>query len=368
MRALLDALLVNGPRSGVEHAVVELARALVQLGSGEVAVACRRFLPRAEPWLAQAEVVRAPSWTVGRLGRIAAQQLWLPRLAKRYPVLHGPAYVLPWAWPGRCLLTVYDLIALLHPAWAKPANVWHYRLLLPRSVAKADVVIAPSRVVADELREHLRVEAGRVRVIPLGVRAPFLTPASAEDIAAFRGAYGLHRPFFAVAGNLEPKKNVRGVVRAFELAAPRVEEDLVIAGRLGWRYQADLAALAASPLRPRMRLLGRLTDAQLRCLYSACTALIQWSRYEGFGLVPLEAMSCGAAVIVSDGGALPEVAGPGAWVVPLAAPEALAEAMVALAGDLTRRRQLAERGRRWAQRFTWHAHAQAVLDLYRQLA
>jgi glycosyltransferase involved in cell wall biosynthesis len=261
-------------------------------------------------------------------------------------------------------------MALRHPEWTKRLNALHFGLIVPRSAARADAILVPSQAVAADVATLPGVASDKIVVAPLGVREvcrPMPTPAPAE-VDAFRASHALTRPFFSVVGNLEPKKNLRAVLRAFEIASPRLDHDLVLVGRPGWRCADDLAAFRASPVAGRVRLLGRLPDADLRALYAASTALLQWSLYEGFGLVPLEAMACGAPVIVSDGGALPEVAGPAAEVVPLGDPEALAEAMVGLATDDDRRRVMGERGQEWSAGFTWTAHATRALDLYRALA
>ncbi len=368
MLALVDALILNGFRSGVENSVLELLRALTVLAPDDVTFAARRALLESEPWLADRHLMLAPSLAPGRAGRILAEQLWLPSAAHAAKVLHGPAYVLPLRWHGRSVVTIYDLIALRHPEWTKRLNALHFGLIVPRSAARADAILVPSQAVAADVSTLPGVAAEKIVVAPLGVREVCRPTPTAAEVDAFRAAHGLSRPFFAVVGNLEPKKNLRAVLCAFEIASPRLDHDLVLVGRPGWRCAEDLAAFRASPVAGRVRLLGRLPDADLRALYAASTALLQWSLYEGFGLVPLEAMACGAPVIVSDGGALPEVAGPAAEVVPLGDPEALAEAMVALASDDDRRRVMGERGLEWSARFTWTAHATRALDLYRTLA
>jgi glycosyltransferase involved in cell wall biosynthesis len=370
MLALVDALLPNGHRSGVEHSVVELVRALARLAPEEVGYACRASLLATEPWLRGKRVFVAPRWASGRLGRIAAEQFWLPAAVRKAQVrlLHGPAYVLPLGWQGRCVVTVYDLIALLHPEWTKPSNALHFRLLVPRSVRKADMVIAPSLFVADEIAENLR-RTGRIRVVHLGVREVFREAAKDEEVDSFRRSFGLDRPYFAVVGNIEPKKNLRAVVKAFEIVASQLDHELVVVGRFGWRWEEDVRAMQEGSVAARIRFLGPLSDHDLRACYAGCTALIQFSLYEGFGLTPLEAMACGAAAVVSDGGALPETAGPGAMVVPLdGGPEALAAALVRLAEDTQFRADLVARGRQWSQRFTWAGHAERVLQVYEMLA
>ena len=375
MGVLFDALLLEGPRSGVEVSVAETGRALVEaagasrdLAPEDLTFACRGSLVAKEEWLESARTLRAPAWAVGRAGRILAEQLWLPRAGRHHAVLHGPAYVLPLGWRGASVVTVYDLVALAHPQWTKRSNALHYGFVLPRSVRKADVVVVPSKIVREEVMELLGVPEERIRVLPLGVRDVFRQPPAPGEVEDFRTRFSLERPFFAVVGNIEPKKNIAGTLRAFEIAALRVPHDLVIAGRKGWRCERDLAALEGSPLRDRVRVVGRLSDGNLRCLYHACTALVQWSLYEGFGLVPLEAMACGAVVVVSTGGALPETAGPGARRVALGDPAELAEALVVLAQHESIRRTLVADGLRWSRQFTWRGHAEALLGIYRDLA
>lgn len=370
MLALVDALLPDGHRGGVEHSVVELVRALARLAPEQVGYACRRVLLASEPWLAERPVLVAPRWATGRLGRIVAEQLWLPAAARKANVglVHGPAYVLPIGWKGPCVVTVYDLIALLHPGWTKRSNALHYRLVVPRSVRRAEMVIAPSLVVADEIAENLQ-RMGRIRVVHLGVRDIFREPVGEAEVEMFRASFGLQRPYFAVVGNIEPKKNLRAVVRAFEIAAPKLDHELVVVGRFGWRWEEDVRAMRNSEVAERIRFLGPLSDSDLRACYAGSTALVQFSLYEGFGLTPLEAMACGTAAVVSDGGALPEIAGPGGVVVPLEdGPEALAAAMVRLAEDSQHRAEVVARGRQWSRRFTWAAHAERVLQLYQMLA
>ncbi|MBC7286583.1 MAG: glycosyltransferase family 4 protein [Armatimonadetes bacterium] len=367
MAVFYDALVINGPPSGVEYAVAELMKALANAGA-DVTFVCRRRLADAEPWLPKQKVVVAPWWAAGRAGRVLAEQLWLPRLGGRRDVIHGPAYVLPIRWRGPSVVTVYDLVALRFPQWTKPANARHYQAVVPASVRKADVVVVPSEHVAREIVEIIQVPASKIRVIPLGVRSAVRCGASAAAIERLSQRYGLSDRFFAVVGNIEPKKNIAGVVAAFDIAANHIPHELVLVGGKNWRSGPDMRAIAAARHRGRIRLLGRVSDDDLPALYARATAVVQWSLYEGFGMVPLEAMMCGSAAIVSDGGALPETAGPGAYVVPLGDPRDLAEAMIRVATDDAFRSQLVERGRKWAERFSWEAHAAAVMDIYEALA
>ena len=121
-----------------------------------------------------------------------------------------------------------------------------------------------------------------------------------------------------------------------------------------------------SPVRDRIVRTGPIAEPDLPALYSAARLLIQWSWYEGAGLPPLEAMACGTPALVSDGGALPELAGQAAEVVPLGPPEQLAEGIMALLEDPQRCAQIVQKGRHLADRWTWTRHALQVIALYKE--
>ncbi len=356
---LVDGLLLGWPGGGVEASVEQLARELLRLAPDLVRVAATPRAAQLDPPPPADKLVMAPRYSACRPGRVLAQHTWLARAARGFSLLHGAAYVLPAPYRGPGVATVYDLIALRHPEWVRLGNALHYRWALPRTLANAQAIIAPSRVVADEV---LSFGARRVEVVPLGVRDIFFRSPPGEVPAALAG-----KPFFLVVGNIEPKKNLAAVVEAYEAVAGEVDELLAIAGRPGWKCGPVLRRIRSSPAASRIVLLGRVPDGALAALYRSCTALVQYSLYEGFGLVPLEAMACGAAVIASDGGALPEVCGPAAHIVPLGDTGQLAEALKWLSHDEDARRQLGERGWRHAAQFTWRRHAAAVLQIYGEL-
>jgi len=260
------------------------------------------------------------------------------------------------------VLTVYDVLAVTHPEWCKQLNAWHYGRALPASVRRADLILTPSEAVRAEVIA-LGAAAQKVRAIWLGI-GEHMRPCAPEAVAAVRERYGLDRPYIVWVGNIEPKKNLPGLVRAFELAAERVPHDLVIAGKVGWRAAPSVAALENSPQRARIRRLGYVAPGELPALYTGADVAVQWSLYEGAGLPAVEAMACGTPAIVSDGGALPEWAGQVAPVVPLGDPAQLADCLVELLTDRKRREDLAARGLQWAQQFTWQRYAGKVMESY----
>ncbi|MCD6360919.1 MAG: glycosyltransferase family 4 protein, partial [Armatimonadetes bacterium] len=214
--------------------------------------------------------------------------------------------------------------------------------------------------------EHLGVRPERTKLAPLGVSGHF-RPVEPEQVRAVVERHGLSERYLLCVGNIEPRKNLPGIIAAFEAVADRIPHELVIAGRRGWRCGPSLRAMKSSPVARRIRWLGYVSEEELPALYAGADALVQWSLYEGFGLTPLEAMACGTATVVSDGGALPEVVGEAAAVAPLAAgPAGLAEMLVAVIEDDDMHATLIERGRARAARFTWRGHARLVAEAYRE--
>ena len=371
MHIALDCLVVGRHPSGVERAVSGLLEGLAacDLTEHHVSVLAGREFASEGPAGAGFELHTAPAWTRWRLGRVLYEQAVLPGLLRRWQadLLHGTAYVLPLRWRGPSVVTIHDTVTLTHPEWCKTLNVWHYRAVMTRSARAASAVVVPSAHAQRAVVEHIGVDEARTRVAPLGVGEEF-RPARAEAIEALRERYGLPDRYLLCVGNLEPRKNLTAVIEAFESFAQNAPHGLVLAGKPGWRWRPVFQAVVSSSVAQRIDWLGYVSSEDLPALYSGAEALVQWSLDEGFGLAPLEAMACGTPAVISDGGALPEVAGEAALMVPLSAgPEGLTAELLRLAEDEGLRQELTERGRRHAAGFTWRAHAERMMSIYEEV-
>ncbi len=158
-------------------------------------------------------------------------------------------------------------------------------------------------------------------------------------------------------------------MHAFEellVAQPELDLQLVIVGGRGWLSSGVFEAIEKSPMREHIILTGYLGDDDLRALYSSCRCFIYPSMYEGFGLPPLEAMSCGAPVIAGSASAIVEVTGGTARLVDPESTEEIARAILEVVENEEMRRQLAEAGRLRAAEFSWSRTAQLTLEVYRE--
>ena len=364
MRIAYDATTLVPPYSGVQVAVEGAARALArELGEDLTVVVPRSYrLPCGE-----ATVLHAPISGRSRVARIAWEQLQLPRAARAQhaDLLHAPAYVMPLRWRGPAVVTVYDLLTLTHPEWCRRGNVAHFRLTLPRTLRRAERIVVPSHSAAEEILAHTDTDPAKLRELPLGVEECF-QPASPEDLARLRQRRGLPERYVLLVGNLEPKKNVPGMIRLFARLAKNFPHSLVLAGREGWGDSHAWRRTVEELPPARVNLLGYVPREDLPALYSGAALFVQLSWHEGFGLPPLEAMACGTPVVVSNRGALPEISGPGALVVDPEDEPAAVQALEELLAVESRRRELAERGRRHVARYTWAAHARGLLQVYQE--
>jgi glycosyltransferase involved in cell wall biosynthesis len=278
-------------------------------------------------------------------------------------VVHGPNFVVP---PSRRraateLATVHDLTCVRFPELCT-RDTLQYPDLIRRALRRGAHLHTVSQFVADEIVEVFAVEPARVHVVPNGI-----DPIGEGDAAAGRARAGADRYVLAV-GTIEPRKDLPLLVDAFDqVAAIDTDVRLVVAGQDGWGSGAFDAALERAHHRDRVVRPGFVDDRTRADLLAGAAVFAYPSKYEGFGLAPLEAMAAGTPVVATRAGALPEVLADGArFVAPGNAAE-LAEALHSVLDDAGERDRLVNAGRARARHFSWDACADGVVNLYRRL-
>ncbi len=262
-------------------------------------------------------------------------------------LVHAPTPLHPPRRTGRPLVvTVHDAVAWSHPETLTPRGVAWHRAMITRAADTADLLVVPTRAVADELARHVTLR--EVAVVGEGVSGDLALPDDHEHRAA---AMGLPERFLLTVATLEPRKNLTGLVEA--MAVADLGLPLLCVGQQGWGV--------TGPAAPDVRLMGRVPDADLAVLLHRATALVVPSLSEGFGLPLLEGMAAGTPVLTSDAPALVEVGAGAALAVPLAD---LPDGLRAVVQDEALRARLRVAGPRRAADFTWTGAAHELWSAY----
>jgi len=280
-------------------------------------------------------------------------------------VVHGTNFVVPPARRAARVATVHDLTTVRFPELCDRPTL-AYPGLVRRAVSRGAWVHTPSAFVAAEVVETLGADPERVRAVHSGVPALPDAPAGRDAEVAARFLPPATERYVLAVGTAEPRKDLPGLVRAFdELAGARPGVALVLAGPGGWGSDALSLAIGRSAFRDRVVRTGWLDDEELSSLLRRAALLAYPSLYEGFGFPPLQAMAAGVPVVATRAGALPEVLGDAAELVAPGDHEALAGGLARVLDSTALHGELVARGRDRAGRFTWDRCAEGLAALYR---
>jgi glycosyltransferase involved in cell wall biosynthesis len=357
----IDATPLLGARTGVGRYVAGLVQGLGELAAPPDLV-LTEFTLRRGPDRGSAvygsHITRAPRRLPARLLHQAWMRSdWPPieALTGRLDVFHGTNYVLPPLRRARGVLTVHDLSYERYPDTVSAASLT-YRTLVPRGLRRANAVVVDSAAVGEEVVAQYAVPRELLVVAPLGVDPVWAaTEAPTPD---WLRSHGLPERYLLFVGNREPRKNLPvllGAVRLMREDDPATPP-LVLVGPPGWGPALDASRLPASAVVTT----GYLGDADLRRVVAGAECLAFPSRYEGFGLPPLEALAAGTPVVVSDIAVLREVCGEHAAYAPVDDATALA---ASLRATLDAPPDPAP-GRAHAATFTWRRCAELTMRAY----
>jgi glycosyltransferase involved in cell wall biosynthesis len=281
----------------------------------------------------------------------------LATLSDRVDIVHVQYTVSPF-FSMPVVTTVHDISFKLFPELFSRKDRILLNWSVPASIRRACRIIGVSENTRrDILASYRRTPPAKVLAIPLAAGPqyqPLSTDASNDARSLLEKQYGLAGPFVLAVGVLQPRKNLPMLVKAFRAAkrVARCPHRLVVVGKSGWLTQ-DIETALASTTEDDVIRTGYVPDEHLPAFYGCADLMCYPSLYEGFGLPPLEAMSCGCPVIASRVSSLPEVVGDAGVLLD---PENLGEwidSIARLLGDPAERERLAAEGLAQAAKFSW---------------
>ncbi|HJX39787.1 MAG TPA: glycosyltransferase family 1 protein [Anaerolineae bacterium] len=312
----------------------------------------------------------------GDLSKVWFEQVSFPRvcLSEDLEVAHVPYFAPPLFVSDRTVVTIHDLIPLIEPAYRGSALVRLYTHLVAAGARRAAAIVTDSQASQKDVLRLLGVSPEVVHVIYLAVGSTYQPVTDERELDRVRAKHGLPETYILYLGGFDRRKNLATLLAAYASldGQSMAGAPLVIAGRLpagNSQFFPDPRAMVENGgLEGRVIFIGWVTEEDKPALYSGATLFLFPSLYEGFGLPVLEAMSCGTAVVASNAASLPEIAGDAAVLVDPQEPEALATAIADLLKDVSRRKELARRGRERAQLFSWNNTVAQTVAVYESVA
>jgi glycosyltransferase involved in cell wall biosynthesis len=270
--------------------------------------------------------------------------------------------------PRAQVIHMKTMHAFTTPESLDPLPRLYRRMSYPRSMRVADVVIVNSESLRSEIKQHLRVDERKLRLIPEAVDHDLFKPDHSGTARARVASYGVTKPFALFVSSLWSYKNCHGLLRAWALARAELggRQLVFVGGGREAKYIASLHSLADElDISGDVVFTGGLPLEQTVAFYQAADVLVYPSFNETFGLPILEAMACGCPVVTSDTSSMPETAGGAAVLCDPHEPASIARAIMDAVGP--DRDRLRDAGLRRAGQFTWGAAAAATLDVYREV-
>jgi len=277
-------------------------------------------------------------------------------------------YVIPPGVKGEKALYVYDMVYRACPETMEETTRMYMERNVENSCRRADFIITISEFSKNEIIKYLEISSERIYVVPCGVDLSVYNPNINErKVAAVRKKFQINRPYYLYLGTLEPRKNIAMIVNAYcKVKEKKLDKlpQLVIAGKRGWGYQELFEMVQKYGLQEDIIFTDYISEEEKPPLLKGAICFLFPSLYEGFGMPPLEAMACGTPVIVSDQASLPEVVGDAGILVNPQDSEMMARHMKRLYDEPDYRKQLSQKCRKQAERFTWKIAASKLMEVY----
>jgi glycosyltransferase involved in cell wall biosynthesis len=314
------------------------------------------------------QVIECSNYLGLRLLRLLWEQLILPlQLVKmNIQVLHSIHYTLPFLAPCKTVVTFHDMTFFLFPEKHTFVKRYFFKLFIRISSKRATRLVAVSENTKKDMIELLGIRAEKISVIYETVDSRYRPIDDKHLSEELSRKYGIKKRFILYVGTLEPRKNVTFLLKAYHKLSIdyRISHQLVIVGKKGWGYKDIFSTAESLAMGDQVLFTGYVPEDELPFLYNSADLFVYPSLYEGFGIPPLEALSCGTPTISSDISSMPEVVGNAGLLVDPHNVNQLSKAMYDVLMDIELRRNLSQAGLNRAKRFAPKEIATQMLKTY----
>lgn len=284
-------------------------------------------------------------------------------------ILFMPIQTLPFLMPAslKTVVTIHDLAFLMYPETFPTIDRLKHRLFAWHAIKRADKIITISESTKKDIIRFYNVKPEKIQIVYHGYDAyifrPFQNEKDCAIIEQVKTKYRITKPYILYVGALQPRKNILGLIKAFEILG-KTDYQLVVAGGKAWLYDELFNYVKQSPLRENIIFTGRFETEELPALLWGSEVFVYPSFYEGFGLPVIEAMACGTPVVTSNTSSLPEVAGDAAVLINPDKPEEIKEAVKKILEDKVWKEKLIQDGFANVARFSWKKCARETLSVF----
>lgn len=273
---------------------------------------------------------------------------------------------------AKLIMTIFDITPIKFKAYHKENKIKSYMNDLLQVLQKTDMVIAISQCTKNDILEYFEnvIIEDKIRVVPLAADKQYRQMYDENLINEIKISYKIYKPYILFVGTLEPRKNIINLIRAYNILPTSLKRNyqLVICGKKGWYYEEIFRTVSELNLEGNVIFTGYVPDKDIPLLMSGAEIFVYPTFYEGFGLPPLEAMSCGTPVISSNVSSIPEVVGDAGILINPNDTEELSNAIMRILNDENLKRQLISRGLQQAKKFSWEKTAKETLDVYNKIS
>ena len=282
-------------------------------------------------------------------------------------ILHCPDYLIPPTLNKNIVLTIHDLAFIRFPEFNFDWFIKKYTGEVKKNAQISKKIIADSKSTKNDIVRFFKIDPAKVEVVYLAAANLFKKLLEKEKDISVLKKYKINKKYILSVGTIEPRKNFITLIKAFNLIKHNISNfdyKLVIAGQTGWKSEATYEEKEKSPYREDILFTGRVPDQDLVQIYNQAELFVYPSLFEGFGLPPLEAMSCGLPVIASDTSSLKEVIGDAGILVTAGDESKLKKQILHVLENEEIKEELKGKSLIRAKKFSWEETARKTLEIY----